>query len=647
MSNQEGDLSSIDVRIRNIGGISETAVTLSPGVTVLSGRNATNRTSFLRAIMAALGSDDAALKGDTDEGSVELAFAGERYRRTLSRRGGTTVFGGDPYLDAPESADLFAFLLESNDARRSVERGDDLHDVIMRPVDTVEIEAEIDRLEAERRSLTADVASLDALADELPATESRRADVEQALADKRAELEAAVDALEALEAEREEAASFESELEALREARRELEGVRADIDDERHIIEALETERADVAADLEGLAEADATEERDLEGAIAERRADVQAIESTIAEFQSAISFNESMLEEGGSALVDTIGGAAAGDGGGDITDQLVADGEVVCWTCGSQVDRAQIEGTLDLLRQSHREKIQRRADLREEISELEGERKHIERTLEERRRRRRRLDDVEAELAERTDRLDALAAEAADLEATTAALEAEVDAIETDDDADRLEAHRTVTELEIERDRLEAQLASLDDEIAEVEQRLAERAAIEGRLDEIDASLDELHSRIERLETEAVEAFNDQMTAIIDRLAFDNLERVWIERVERDVREGRQTVTKATFDLHVIRATEAGAVYEDTVDHLSESEREVVGLVFALSGYLVHEVYDQVPFMVLDSLEAIDSDRIATLVDYLSQYAPNLVVALLPEDAAAVDETYERVADI
>jgi hypothetical protein len=72
-----------------------------------------------------------------------------------------------------------------------------------------------------------------------------------------------------------------------------------------------------------------------------------------------------------------------------------------------------------------------------------------------------------------------------------------------------------------------------------------------------------------------------------------------------------------------------------------------VTGLVFALAGYLVHEVYETVPFMVLDSLEAIDSERIATLVDYFSDYAKFLVVALLPEDAAALDDDYRRVTDI
>jgi hypothetical protein len=44
---------------------------------------------------------------------------------------------------------------------------------------------------------------------------------------------------------------------------------------------------------------------------------------------------------------------------------------------------------------------------------------------------------------------------------------------------------------------------------------------------------------------------------------------------------------------------------------------------------------------MQLDSLEAIDADRIAALVEHVAAHADYLVVALLPEDAAALDQNY------
>lgn len=69
-----------------------------------------------------------------------------------------------------------------------------------------------------------------------------------------------------------------------------------------------------------------------------------------------------------------------------------------------------------------------------------------------------------------------------------------------------------------------------------------------------------------------------------------------------------------------------------------------MTGLIFALTGYLANQVYETVPFMLLDSLEALDSERIAALVEYLSEYSPYLVVALLPEDARAVSDAYNYV---
>jgi len=144
-------------------------------------------------------------------------------------------------------------------------------------------------------------------------------------------------------------------------------------------------------------------------------------------------------------------------------------------------------------------------------------------------------------------------------------------------------------------------------------------------------------------LEAAAIDAFNEHMDELIGVLGYENLTRVWIEKKVSGSREGWDT-PDATFDLHVVRQSADGADYEDALSNLSESEREVVGLVVALAGYLVHEVYERVPFMLLDSVEAIDADRIASLIEYFADYAPYLMAALLPEDAAALDDAYDRV---
>jgi hypothetical protein len=165
--------------------------------------------------------------------------------------------------------------------------------------------------------------------------------------------------------------------------------------------------------------------------------------------------------------------------------------------------------------------------------------------------------------------------------------------------------------------------------------------------LEDINAEIEELRRKIDLIKHDAVEQFNEHMDAVLDLLEYPNLDRIWLERVERETREGRRKITKSAFELHVVRMTESGAAYEDTVDHLSASEREVTGLVFAMAGYFTHDVHEQVPFMLLDSLVTIDSERIPTLVQYFEDYVDYLLVALLPEDAQTLPNEYERLTEI
>jgi recombinational DNA repair ATPase RecF len=101
---------TVEVDISNIGGIDQSSTTLRPGVNVLTGKNATNRTSYLQAIVAACGSENVSLKADADQGDVSLTIGDQEYTRTLKRQNGTLFFDGDPYLDDPILGDLFAFL---------------------------------------------------------------------------------------------------------------------------------------------------------------------------------------------------------------------------------------------------------------------------------------------------------------------------------------------------------------------------------------------------------------------------------------------------------------------------------------------------------------------------------------------------------
>jgi chromosome segregation ATPase len=651
VSLQQTDQDAIRLDVENVGGIESTAVGFEPGVTALTGRNATNRTSLLQAIMAALGSDQASLKGDAEEGAVEFTMGGETHTRRFTRQNGTVLTDGDPYLNDPddvELAELFAFLLESNEARRAVAMGGDLRELIMRPVDTEAIEAELQRLEAEKRTLDDRIDELDQIESDLPDLEQRRSTIQNELQATEEELEAKQAELEehneSVEDRREQQAELEAALEELNDARSELETVRAQIDRERDSVEAMESDLEDSKERLQELSETPMGEVEEIEAELDSLRSERQEIDRQLDQLGRVVQFNEDMLQGTNPAIRQALQGETDGE---ELTDTLLESESLACWTCGSEVERESIEDTLDRLRELRNDAQSRRSELREEIDDYRDEQQTLQEHQRERQRLEREISDTESELDASEERIEELRERRADLEAEIEERQDTVDDHETDENSTVLELHKEINQLEFALGRKQQELDDVESEIASVEAELDDREDLEAEREAVQAELAECRSRVEDIETGAIEQFNDHMAEVLELLEYANIERIWLERVEREVREGRRKVQQATFELHVVRSSDSGTVYEDTVDNLSESEREVTGLVFALAGYLVHDVHETVPVLLLDSLEAIDSDRIAGLVDYVEDYAAFVVAALLPEDAQALPDSHERVTSI
>ncbi|UHQ95234.1 archaea-specific SMC-related protein [Haloterrigena alkaliphila] len=636
--------------VDNIGGINETEVTFQEGVTVLAGRNATNRTSLLQGLMAALGSDRVSLKADADKGHASLEFGDETYHRTLERRNGTIVTDGDPYLENHKLADLFAFLPETNEARQAVARDDDLQELIMRPVDTEEIQAEIQRLEQRKQEIDEQLEELDELETQLPDLEAKRKRVTDEIESLEEELETARDELEEtnvdVEEHREEQSELEERLVELRRMRSELERVRDRIETERESIDALKDEREEVQEQLEELSTGKDEDIGRIESEIETLQDEKAELSGEISQLQSTIQFNRQLLEEGESILPENEQSGTGSDG--SITDRLAVDEETVtCWTCGSSVVREEIETTVEQLQDVHQERLEKRSEISSELEERRETLSEINENRTEYRQTQQRLDSIDDEIDRRRNRIEDLTADREDLTGEIDDLEAEIDDLETADQNDVLDQHKEVNRLEFELERKERERDEIEDEIASIEQRLDERGGLESRREKITDELTDLRTRIDQIEATAVESFNEHMENLLEILGYDNLDRIWIDRTTREVREGRRKVTKSSFDLKIVWSTDSGVAYEDTITHLSESEREVTGLVFALAGYLVHDVYETVSFMLLDSLEAIDSERIVNLLDYFETHVPYLVVALLEEDAQAVETEHARITEI
>lgn len=623
------------IEITNLGGIESLQSELPPGVCILSGQNATNRTSFLRALAAAMGGDESAatLKSDSETGSVTVNIGDRIGSRTYERVNGSVVRGGDPFSERGELVDTYASIFATNPARVAVRNGGDgLRDILMRGVDTAEIKATIHSLKQERSSLESELESIERAKRKLPNLRERR----ERLRAERDELEAEIDDVEQTIAEYDASSDgvqkAEAQLEELQDNRERLRRIEREIEQTKSTIEDLEGERATLQTELEELSVKEDKRER-----LAEKRASleerIEEEQSTIAKLNDIISHNRTVL--------DGDGVLGAFDSNDDVAAQLNPnDATVECWTCGSEVNRSDIQSRIETLESIRQEKNDDLQELRTQVRDLNSELEDIEKEANRKRRLRTELRETESAVEAERDTLTSLEDDAADLRETIGTLEDRVAETEELRDSDLSDAYERLSRLQHELGSTETKLASVDDEIDEIETQVERADSVEDRLSAVRDELADARGRIKQIEHDVVDRFNDQMDDLVELLGYDNISRVWLERIAD---EGQEV---SAFEIHLVRESESGTVYEDSLDNLSESEREIIGIVVALSGYLVHDIAEEVPLVLFDSIESIDATRLERLFDYIDEYAPFIVSALLPEDASAIDhETVEAPA--
>lgn len=638
--------------VEQLGGITSASVSLPPGVSLLTGENATNRSSLLRSVAAVIGGESAAahLKTDVDKGAVTATIGGETYTRSYKREGSAVRKGGEPFTDQSELVDTFVALFADNPIRRAVSQGEDLRELLMGPVDTARLNTQIEALREEQARLESRREEITDLERDLPGLEEEKreyADELERLEEEIAELEAEIESFDGEDQESDEMEALRGELDELRSS---VSSVESDIDENEDKLEFRESERTEMQEELEQIEsrlaefdEPDALQEQEAThaSAIEAREGDKRDLEVALEDLQTAIQANEELLD-------GTLERLGIGDDGDHVTDALDPEAQVLeCWTCGSKVERATLDEQVERLREVATARRSDVADIEAEIRDLRAERDAVREKRKEYDQLLERRDQLQDGIQRHESRIEELEAEQEEKQAELESLEDEIEAVqaeiatleppeEADEESELVATHRELTSLQRKRGRVESRLDTVRERIEEIEALRTERETAEERIEAITAELEELRGKIDTLESELVETLNTITEDLLDLLDYRNISRVWLERL-REHSDGA-----SEFELHIVRESEDGAVYEDSVETLSESEREVVGLAVALAGYLVHDVDSAVPFLLFDSVEMIDGERMATLLEYVVEQTRTeyLVVAMLPKDVTAVEES-------
>jgi len=675
----------IEIEITDIGGIRSESREIAPGVTTLVGENASNRSSFLAALMAALGSTNSDVitpNTNVETGHVEAAIGDEPYTRTvestpLSDQGQSIVFDGEPVVmddSGAELLDLYAFLHGENEVRRVVEQNGDIYDILMRPVDTDAIETEI-------QDLNREISELEDELTKITNSKEKKKDLELKLTQKEDELEQLEPELEELETKcseledelpsddedeaTEKANKLEKQLselereketkdQQLRRKNRQLESAKTELAETESnpdtSIEELEDARGSLQNKLNEIDDQLRTR-RTLKSYINDLHARVRELQEQEDRFEeiAAVLSSES-LPDGPLAL-------KAGARSDDPTVALVEE-EQECHVCGGTFD----DGQLDAVLEQYSELQQA---LQSEIGSVRSQKSDLESKLEEQTKQLETLRTEQETIRQAKDQISRLEPEVNRLEERVDELTNEIETLEEERAAITIESNNEVVQQyhdvrdelrakKSSRSRVTSDIEALENKIANLTETIERESTVKTDLEQAREQREELRNEVERIETALVEKFNTTMDKIVARLGFENIERVWLERRETEVKKGRRKVDRTVFDLHVIREGDDG-VYEGRIEHLSESERATVGVMLAVTGYVVHDVAEICPVMLLDSVEMMDSSRIASLLDFLTETAPItwIVAALLPDhetsqtrDVASQKVTFETTGE-
>lgn len=679
------DWSEITLQVENIGGITSASVSFAPGVTILTGANATNRTSLLHAFNAGLGGSMATVKTDAAQGHVKLDVGSDAFTRTVSEVSTTdapqviadglsgAAIGGDDvgeYIDSGAVVDLFVTLTGQNPVRNAVVTGDgNLRSVIMEPLDDTRIQSKLQTLQRDRSDLQDEITALETDLQSLSEVRDRRESLETDLSDVTADLEAVEDDIETLRARRREAVETDDEqddvaeqiddvMEELDEKREEKSAIENEITTQQNVLEnhrdsldELRTNRQDLESE----------EPRDLQSIDAEidrlkrqRRTiktahdlltDVRAINTSLLDSPEAVSMVVNEETENADHLTDALSASERAE-------------TVDCWTCGSTITRDEIDRRNEELGAVAGDLYSQMEDLSTRIEDLEREKRDEKRRRERRETIATKIDSVEDRIRELEDEIERLQDDRENVDEHIADLEADLNdlreqaAARRDADADGRDVE--ISEIDARLDDLTEQKASLAarkaslettlenvrGEIETLEEKRERLTEKQKRVNDVEETIEDLRGRVAEIESDTIRLFNQHMAQVLDELDYGNIERVWLERIFDNAAEN----VADAFELHIVREGDDGVVYEDTVDTLSESEREVIGLVVGIAGYLAYDVGRAIPVLLLDSLEAIDADRIAALLAYVAEHTEYTVGALLPEDAETLPADYSRI---
>jgi len=620
-----------------------TSVRVPPGVAVLWEESPERRSLLVQCLRIGLGSEAVALDSDIERGQVRMELDGSSYKRSIERTDGRPVASGDRYLDDAELADRYAFLQRSLARERPISDTAVLRDVLFHPSRIEEKRDHVEQLMDEVSELNQQLAAMSSSESELSSLSDRR----EVLEDRIEDLEQRLDRKESEIRQRQDARTggtvtptgVQPSLGEIRGAREDVRDIRYEIRTTFEVLSSLHDERRSVRNELRAVEQRIGDSAGDGSVSVTNLRREKEQLQRSVRQLQNVIELASGLLDRDGSGpLVEELA-----DSPGTAFESVgEAGGELVCLMCGSAIESQQVEATVETLRSIRTAKIAEMDDLEAKIEERERENNREQRVLNRKLELERKVEDIESEIENRREVVSRLRDRRASLVANLEQFQNGLRSREEADENELLALEREATRLTLDLHRADSEWEDLVGRTNRIVERLEKRDDLRAERTRMTEKRAMLRAEIDDIEGELIERFNDTLQTLVEAIDPEPVEDVWLER--RGVNSGAvdRGPDRTVPALYVSRDPGTEADSGDTVENVGTDCRSVAAFLTRLAGYIVHDVHETVPFMLVEPPDCLGEESVERTIEQLSSAPEYLIVSTAqPVDVEATEDVH------
>lgn len=567
------------IDIRNIAGIYNGSAEIQSGINAVAGSNWQGKSSFIQAIETAIGVKRPLTEGE-NQGKVQISMPDQTVNVELVRSEDSISVRGNTLLDKQYEricAELFACLGEDNDVRATVRRNEPLDEVLLKPLDFQDIEHQINQLKRERDRLDDEISQAQEAKKRLPSLNRQLNEIKSEIAkleEKKTSIPASADTESAIQEQLSQAQAKKSKLES------QIERLSQSVEQISSSIEEKQSELDKIAFD--GSAEA-------LQSELQNLRKEKQNIEQSIDILQNIHSANQMALEEDHLDLITEV-------------DRQLTDDTVICWSCGSEVSRSDVQKRVRQLGEKISSKQSNLQEYQQQIDEIEEKYNEFKQARRRKKSIKEDINRLKEQKADRQQRLDQTQQQLEEVITEIEELQAQVDANINEITDLRSELKYRRTELE----DIQSKHNQLQERANQEEQLTSQRESIQEEIVKLRDQKDRTKRRIRESFNKAIKDISTQLNTGFDSAYLTgNFELVI-------ARDGRETQLEA----------------------LSEGEIELIGIIAAIAGHEAYDVDEVIPFMLLDGIGDLAVDNLGDLIAYLRDRVNYLIFTRYPEQS-------------